>query len=83
MQSYPVIVCSDAGKLTNTVGGMSIAGQDRCNTAEGKLLNFPKYIFFFNLDKNILPLIKHRNVPGQHGCAVVTTLTSVSPISGV
>lgn len=52
VQSYPVIVCSDAGKLAST------GGNEQCRSAllqhcRREIMSYSKmYVFFFNLDKN-------------------------------
>lgn len=69
VQSYPVIVCSDAGKLAST------EGNEQCRSAllqhcRREIMSYSKMYFFLNLDKGILLMIKNRNVQGQHGLAL-------------
>lgn len=66
VQSYPVIVCSDAGKLAST------GGNEQCRSAllqhcRREIMSYSKMYFFFNLDSYFANDKKNRNVQGQHG----------------
>lgn len=80
VQSYPVIVCSDAGKLAST------GGNEQCRSAllqhcRREIMSYSKMYIFFNLDKVILLMIKKIEMSRGNMVSTVNPMSEVCMLS--